>query len=90
MKVYIKATAPTSYQYGSLRHFNLPIKSKLNGSHTIEQDFDTTKEAKKYLTERAENYYDCPKELKEAKKDILRGYLTIDAITAYIERNDSL
>lgn len=85
MKVKITATAPTSYQYGSIRHFNLPIKSHGSGSHTIEENFDSIKEAKEYLTTRAENYFDTKRELKEANREIKRGYLQLDAVTAFIE-----
>lgn len=89
--IRITATAPTSYQIQSLRHFGMEIKSHGNGSHTATQEFDTEKEAKEYLVTRAKNYFDGnsdndEKDLIEALDSIEKhGVLRLDAVTASIE-----
>lgn len=83
----ITATAPTVYQYNSLSHFGMNIKKNGNGSFTSEQVFDSEEEAKAYLVERAERYYDeFEGQVDEHLEDIEKyGQLTIDAVTAHIE-----
>lgn len=82
----IKAIAPTSYQLNSLRRFGLNVKSNGGGSHTGIETFDTEEEAKEFLTQRAEMYYDeYEGQVDEHIEGIeASGYLTIDAVTAKI------
>jgi len=90
-KFKIEAIAPTSYQYGSLRNFGLEIKSYLNGKHVAEGIFDTEKEAKAYLVERAEMYFDGNSDgdeerLAEALESIEKyGSVYLDAVCGSIE-----
>jgi len=87
----IYAKVPTAYQYQSISNFGMPIKKHGNGSFTAQQDFDTEDDAKKYLIERAENYFDGnsdndEKDLIESLDDIEKcGRLNLDACTASIE-----
>ena len=89
--IRITATAPTSYQLQSLRHFGMEIKKHLHGSYYSTQDFDTEKEAKEYLKTRAEMYFDGNSDNDEVNLiDALdsiekRGVLTLDAVTAGME-----
>ena len=89
--IRITATAPTSYQLQSLRHFGMEIKKHLHGSYFSTQDFDTEKEAKEYLKTRAELYFDGNSDNDEVNLiDALdsiekRGVLTLDAVTADME-----
>lgn len=85
MKIRIKATAPTFYQYRSLCAFNLDNQKSAGGAYIGWSDFDTKKEALAYLKERAELYYEDRKQLREAIRDVKRGALTLDAVTAYCE-----
>ena len=86
MKVVIEAKAPTIYQLSSVSSFGLPVKSNIDGSYTLKEEFQTKKAAENWLNKRAEYYFETSKELREAKKDIKRGYLCIDAVTAYINK----
>ncbi len=87
----ITATAPTAYQLQSLRHFGIEVVKNGNGSYSATQDFDSEDEAKAYLTERAEMYYDGNSDndeanLSKALESIANhGSLTLDAATASIE-----
>ena len=89
--IRITATAPTSYQLQSLRHFGMEIKKHLHGSYFSTQDFDTEKEAKEYLKTRAEMYFDGNSDNDEVNLiDALdsiekRGVLTLDAVTSGME-----
>lgn len=83
----ISATAPTIHQYNSLRAFGMVIKERGNGSFTAEEVFSTEDEAKDYLTRRAIQYAQTPIEFAEYEKEIEQGYLTLDAVTAYINLN---
>lgn len=85
MKTRITATAPTVYQLGSLRAFNLENQKSAGGAYIGWSDFDTKKEAISYLMARAESYYEDRKQLREAIRDVKRGVLTLDAVTAYCE-----
>lgn len=85
MKIRIKATAPTIYQYRSLCAFNLDNQKSAGGAYIGWSDFDTKKEAISYLMARAESYYEDRKQLREAMRDVKRGVLTLDAVTAYCE-----
>jgi len=86
MKVAITATATTSYQYNSLRHFGIGCNNNGNGSYSGIAKFETKKEARAFLRERAQMYFGNSTELQEALKDIrLLDYLTINAVTAYID-----
>ena len=93
-KIRITATAPTAYQLQSLRHFGMEVKKHGNGSYTAHQDFDTEKEAKEYLEQRAQMYFDGnsdndEKDLIEALDSIQKhGVLTLDAATARIDEID--
>lgn len=87
MKVQITATAPTHYQLQSLRAFNLDVKKNGNGSYTGSKIFDTKMEARVYLDNRAQQYFDDEKQLKEAQRDIrLYGVLRLDAVSASINK----
>lgn len=84
------ATAPTGYQSSSLKHFNLPIKKHGDGSFSASETFATEQEAKEFLKQRAEIYYD---EYEGQVDDHIEGIekfgsLTIDAATARIVEND--
>lgn len=89
--IRITATAPTSYQLQSLRHFGMEIKKHLHGSYFSTQDFDTEKEAKEYLKTRAELYFDGNSDNDEVNLiDALdsiekHSVLTLDAATAGME-----
>lgn len=88
--IRIAATAPTAYQLQSLRHFGMEVKKNGNG-FTAHQDFDTEDEAKEYLEQRAQMYFDGnsdndEQDLIEAFDSIEKhGVLTLDAATAGIE-----
>lgn len=85
----ITATAPTTYQYQSLRHFGIPIKQHIGGSFSSEQYFDTEKDAKDYLISRAEMYFESEKELNDAIENINKyKSLSLDAVTAHIVEVD--
>lgn len=86
MKVFIEAIAPTSYQLSSIYSFGLPVKSHANGSYTIKEEFETKKAAQDYLRNRAENYFEVKRDLIDAKQEIQRGRLTMDAVTGYINK----
>ena len=90
MKVTISATAPTTYQLNSLRAFGMGINKNGNGSYSASLDFETIKEAKDYLVDRANNYFENPKELAEAKRKIrLYGVLQLDAVQARIDKKET-
>lgn len=84
-------TAPTRYQQGSMRHFGITSKQLGNGSFYAEQKFENEDEAKQYLKDRAEMYYDGngdndAENLAEALDSIERcGRLDLDAASARIE-----
>lgn len=88
--IRITATAPTAYQLQSLRHFGMEVKKHGIG-FTAHQDFDTEDEAKEYLEQRAQMYFDGnsdndEQDLIEAFDSIEKhGVLTLDAATAGIE-----
>lgn len=91
-KIKIAAIAPTAYQHSSLTKFGMPISKNGNGSFSAELEFSDIEEAREYLKERAEMYYNEKSE-EENKKDIdwnLSDWgLTIDACTAIIEEIES-
>ena len=86
----ISAVAPTVYQSQSLRAFGMKVKKSGNGSFWSEQIFETKEEAKAYLVERAERYFDGNSDndednLVSALEDIKKyGSLRLDAVTASI------
>ena len=85
-KFKITAVAPTSYQINSLRLFGLNVKSYPNGSYVGEEIFDTEEEAKNYLKQRAEMYFEDEESLNDALKDIERyGSVYLDAVCGSIE-----
>lgn len=90
-KITINATAQTSYQLSSLRAFGLEITSNGNGSHSASQEFNTEDEAKAYLIERAEMFFDGNSEndeerLADAIERINKyGSVYLDAVCATIE-----
>jgi hypothetical protein len=88
MKVRIKATAPTFYQIPSLNHFCMGCYANGNGSYSASMTFDTMKEAKEYLANRAEYYFEDEKSLlKKAKRDIrMYGVLRLDEVSASLEK----
>ena len=83
----ITATAPTIYQLSSLRRFGMTVKEVGNGSFHSEEIFETEEEAKAYLVNRAEMYYDeFEGQVDEHLATIENnGYLEIDAVTASID-----
>ncbi len=84
MKALITTTAPTNYQYNSLRAFNLDIQNKCPYSSEIQAYtlFDNVKDARQYLKERAEMYYEGDR--KKIKWNIGKNSLDIDACTGSI------
>jgi len=86
MKYQVKATAPTSYQLQSVRLFGSPIKSNIDGSHTFKSElFDTEEEAKDYLIERAELFFENDDQLQEAIDEINEyGSLSMDAASGEV------
>ena len=86
MKAIITGTVPTAYQSKSIGSFGIPIKSNADGSITAYIEFDSIADAKKHLVKVANKLFDDPKELREALKDIKKGYLSYDAATVYIEK----
>lgn len=86
MKVFIEAKAKTVYQLSSIKLFGLPVKSHTNGNYTIKEEFETKKAAQDYLRNRAENYFEVKRDLIDAKQEIQRGRLTMDAVTGYINK----
>lgn len=91
MKVQITATAPTVYQLNILRAFNLDYNKGSFFPKTETMQFDTVTAARAYLEERAIMYNDSdpegnPKRLASMRADIRHNALTLDAVTAYIER----
>ncbi len=84
----VVAIAPTSYQFSSMLSFGTPYR-KSGGRFIAEQEFDTEEEAKDYLRDRADMYYDDEQGLNNALYEINKyGFLTLDAVTASIERNE--
>jgi hypothetical protein len=89
MKTIVTATAPTSYQYGSLAFFGQPVNLG-NGSFIFEKKFDTKKDAIDYLLSRVEIYAaqnGNEKEIKAMRSQAKRGHLRYDAVSAYVERH---
>jgi hypothetical protein len=89
-KFKVTATAPTAYQLNSVRAFGYNVKSLGNGSHRFEQEFETEEEAKNYLIERANKYWEnsdmSEQELNEMIEEInTYGSVTFDAVTGRIE-----
>lgn len=81
----IAATAPTAYQHASLQRFGLDIE-KCGGSYVGTKTFDTEREAKDFLIDRAERYFENESELEEEISDIEKyGVCRLDAVTARIE-----
>ena len=82
----VKAIAPTVYQLSSLTAFNLNTKQLGNGSIVGTAMFETEEDAREFLRDRAELYFENAPELHEALSDIECGCLTLDAVTAHIEK----
>lgn len=81
----ITATAPTAYQHASLQRFGLDIE-KCGGSYVGTKIFETELDAKNYLIDRAERYFENESELQEEILDIEKyGVCRLDAVTARIE-----
>jgi hypothetical protein len=57
-KYKLSASVPTNYQINSLRAFGLEIQKLPNGTYYGERIFDSEKEAKDFLIERAESFFD--------------------------------
>jgi hypothetical protein len=91
MIVSISAIVPTVYQRNSLTHFGLPISKNPDGSFGICYSFKTKKEAKEYLINRAEIYFENEKDLNKAIKEIKKyNRLQLDAATANINKVENL
>ena len=83
----VTAIAPTSYQLNSVSKFGSPVIPNPDGSHTFSAEFDTEDEAKQYLMNRAERYFEDIEELENAINDIKKyGTLRIDAVAGSIEK----
>ena len=83
MKTVITSSVPTVYQYGSLNRLLVRQPQKHgNGSFSIKIEFNTIREAREWLKERAWQLYEGDK--KEIRKNSGKNYLTFDAATAYI------
>ena len=85
----ITATAPTAYQVQSLSAFGMGYKANGNGSYSASMSFETIDAAKEYLRSRADMYnYESADgseiSLLEMYEDINNGYLTLDAVTAFV------
>lgn len=90
MRSIIIAKAPTAYQLKSLSLFGMNINKMLDGSHYSEQSFENEKKAKEFLAERAKIYSNKTGEnLDRMEDEISKGYLTLDAVTAWIEQIES-
>jgi hypothetical protein len=91
MTFKITATAPTSYQLSSLKHFGMGFNENGNGSFSASKEFDTEEEAKEFLRGRAEMYNSedpsgSDKKIADMNDSIDKfGTLTLDAVTAHIE-----
>ncbi len=90
MEYKVVCNIPTAYQYTSLCKMNLNNRKRGNGSYVGEMEFIDEEEAKNFLIDRAEKYYDDDEiKLAEAISDIENyGMLHIDAATARIEKID--
>lgn len=82
--VAIECKVGTAYQYSSIRKFGFKVTKSLNGQCRFRELFETGEQAKARLTETAKAYFENPSELDKALDDITKGFLTIDAATAYI------
>jgi hypothetical protein len=89
MKTIITASAPSAYQMTSLHAFGLNIKPHAYDSGaTGTLEFSTRKAAREHLQKRAQMYnetYGTEENLRAMFKDIKKGFLSIDAVTAYIQ-----
>ncbi len=85
MKAFIKAHVKTSYQYGSIARFALPIK-QTPGGYFINKEFSSFEDAFNHLENIAQHYSDTEFEFLTLMEE-LREYncLTIDNCTAVIE-----
>jgi hypothetical protein len=84
----ITAIAPTSYQFSSMLSFGMPYINSY-GRFIASLEFDTEEEAKDYLRDRAEMYFEDEQDLNDAIYEINKyGILTLDAVTATIESNE--
>lgn len=85
MKAQITAIAPTAHGINNLSAFGMSSTSTPVG-YIAKRTFNTVKEAKQYLLERAEawcyNHDDA--DLAQLKHQIKRGYLNLGDITADI------
>lgn len=85
-RVFITAQVPTTYQLNSIASFGLPISKHLNGTISVEQEFDSVDKAECYLIERAGMYTDDENEFEVLRDQVLLTQsLTLDAATAHIE-----
>lgn len=82
MKAIIKVSVPTSYQYSSMRAFNLRNQSNPGGAWLAWEEFESVKDARSYLNSRAAYLYDGDK--KQIAKNMGADYLEYDSATAWI------
>lgn len=85
MKTQITAIAPTAHTINNLSAFGMAYTSTPVG-YIAKRTFNTVKEAKQYLLERAEIwcYNNDDADLAQLKHQIKRGYLNLGDITADI------
>jgi hypothetical protein len=85
----IKVKANTIYQFNGLRYFALPIILNPDGSYVSEIAFETIEDARQFLMDVADRYYDDIHERSEAYDSINSFWscLEIDAVTAIIEES---
>lgn len=91
MKATVIVTVPTAYQYRSAAAF-MSVQKTMGGSYTGSLNFDTKKEARKWLIEKAEQllsdgYYENKREMHKNIGRLRNGAinsLSYDAATCYI------
>lgn len=83
MKAIITATAPTAYQIQSLKAFKMGCNDNGNGSFSASKEFDSVEDAKNYLADLANDYYDGDE--PAIARNLGPNSLRLDAVSATIE-----
>jgi hypothetical protein len=90
MKVKVTGHVPTVYQMKSLSDLAGDYTQNPDGSFGFEREFNTVKEAKNFLRERAFSLLESDGftngQYREAMHDIKQGYLRYDAAQLNIEK----
>ena len=87
MKVTIDVHVPTVYQSTSARSFGIPVKQNMDGSISGSMEFDNILQARFYLRQVAERYYEY--DTKALKHFLRKDSLEIDAATAHINKKNN-